>query len=251
IDTVGSANLVTNVAIIGFDPNTFEIIYATNVINENLDTVLAVYSGTSLGTLSQVAANDDLFPINSSNPQYNESTSSRLGLGLIEYPQPYYGPSHLRFNAKGGVTYYFAEDTKGFSSNGSGFGNQTGPLELSWAYKSSGVFRFATEDQDASTGLPLYQTSDTESLPPSGGVESDTTRVTYYSYNVPGVLVTVTRSAGFTGRAVIHYTTVDGTELPEIPRGDVAAFGEATNFMNGTNLAIVGPAFTPVSGTLI
>ncbi len=244
MDTVGSANLVTNVTIIGFDPITREFTFATNVITANLDTVLAVYTGTSIGTLSQVAANDDLYPINSSNPQYNESSSSGFGLGLgglVEYPQPYYGPSHLRFNARSGQTYYFVEDTK----------YSTGPLQLSWAYKSSGVFRFATEDQDTYSGLPLYQASDTESLPPSGGVESDTTRVTYYNYNVPGVLVTVTRSAGFTGRAVIHYTTVDGTELPAISPGDVPAFGETTNYVDGTNVAIVSQSYLPVSGTLI
>ena len=34
---------------------------------------------------------------------------------------------------------------------------------------------------------------------------------TYYNYNAPGVLVTVTRVAGSTGRATVNYQTVDGT----------------------------------------
>ncbi len=259
MDSVGSATLVTNLTIIDFNPFTLQFIFATNVTTANLDTVLAVYTGTSINTLSQVSANDDLFPISASNPQFNESGSGDYA-GIFGYQQPYNGPSHLRFNAKGGVTYYFAEDTKGFSSNGFGLGNRTGTLELSWAYKSSGVFRFATEDMDATTQLPLYQTADTESLPPSGGPESGSTRLTYYNYNAPGVLVTVTRSAGSTGRALVNYTTVDGTELPAIPANDVPAFGEPTNVvvvstnrlgLVVTNNVIIQPDYAPVSGTLV
>jgi hypothetical protein len=96
-----------------------------------LDTVLAVYTGPSLGTLSQTAANDDLFPINASNPQINESGSADYagqGQPIYVYTQPYNGPSHLRFNAKGGTKYYFVADTK----NGA-----TGTISLNWARCSS------------------------------------------------------------------------------------------------------------------
>jgi uncharacterized delta-60 repeat protein len=110
---------------------------------------------------------------------------------------------------------------------------------LHWAYKSSGVFRFATEDVDYTTGLPssppynggghltgypLYQTSQTESYPPAGTAnDANSAILTYYQYNVPGLLVTVTRVAGSAGRAMVKYQTVDGTSLPVLPIGDVGA----------------------------
>jgi uncharacterized delta-60 repeat protein len=207
----------------------------------SLDTVLGVFTGASLTSLNQVAANDDLFPINSSIPLstagYNITGSGDYaqiagpGTTLVfSYIQPYYGPSHLRFNATAGTTYYFAVDTKRTSS--------TGLISLQWAYKSSGVFRFATEDIDLWTGLPLYQAAETESsylvkyVPVGNAV-----LFTYYQYNVPGVLVTVTRVAGSTGRATVNYQTVDGSSLPVLPFGDVGA--------------VAGIDYTPVSGTLV
>jgi hypothetical protein len=211
-----------------------------------LDTVLGVFTGTSLATLNQVAANDDLYPINSSIPNPNLQTPlsegwSTTGSGdyawvvgpgggpWLDYVQPYYGPSHLRFNARAGTTYYFAVDTKRTAS--------PGLISLQWAYQSSGVFRFATEDEDAWTGLPLYQAAETESdyrvhyVPVGNAV-----LFTYYNYNVPGVLVTVTRVAGSTGRATVNYQTVDGNSLLVLPVGDVGAVSNVD--------------YTPVSGTL-
>ena len=239
LDTIGSVGyaVVTN---------TFVVMGVTNtVVTTNsvlMDTVLGVFTGTSLSTLNQVAANDDLFPINSSIPQElgQDGPMNRTGSGdyawaagpgggpWFSYIQPYYGPSHLRFNAKAGTTYYFAVDTK--SSKGS--------ILLNWAYKSSGVFRFATEDVDYWTGLPLYQAAQTEStylvhyVPVGNAV-----LFTYYNYNVPGLLVTVTRVAGSNGRATVDYQTVDGASLPVLPINDVGA--------------VAGVDYTPVSGTLV
>ena len=72
------------------------------------------------------------------------------------------------------------------------------------------------------TGLPLYQTAETESQTPlgSGNVDVDSVETTYYNYNAPGVLVTVTRTAGSTGRAVVNYNTIDGTSLPGLSPSD-------------------------------
>ncbi|MGB8370585.1 MAG: Calx-beta domain-containing protein [Limisphaerales bacterium] len=216
-----------------------------------LDTVLGVFTGTSLTTLNQIAANDDLFPINSLTygyEGYNITGSADYdwvvgpgGSPYFSYIQPYHGPSHLRFNAAAGTTYYFAVDTKSTSS--------TGLISLQWAYKSSGVFRFATEDIDYWTGLPLYQAAETESdyrvhYVPVG----NSPLFTYYNYNVPGVLVTVTRVAGSTGRATVNYTTVDGTSLPfTMPLTITTPFK--------TNIAYVGAVagidYTPVTNTLV
>jgi uncharacterized delta-60 repeat protein len=228
-----------------------------------LNTVLGVFTGTSLTTLNQIAANDDLFPINSSIPLstegYNYSGSGDYAKfappgsePVFSYIQPYYGPSHLRFNAQAGVTYYIAVDSQMATSFlGFSLGSGPGTILLHWAYKSSGVFRFASEDMDYTTGVPLafggegyltgyplYQAAETESdylvhyVPVGNAV-----LFTYYQYNVPGVLVTVTRVAGSTGRVTVNYQTVDGTSLPVLPIGDVGA----VSYLD----------YQPVSGTLV
>jgi len=272
LDTIGSLVLATNA--IPVFTNSFPFyFYVTNVAVVKLDTVLGVYTGDNVAQLTQIAANDDLFPVyqenytaqnvfsvDSSNAPvpvsvplsgfYSSSSSfsQQIAIGGIEsyYYQPYFGPSGLRFNAKGGMTYYFSVDTKystyGFSSSSTLYG----PVVLNWAYHPSGVFRFASENIDQ-TGVRdtngfamlLYQTSETEtSRRLSGTVNADflnTTYHTYYPYDVPGVLVTVTRTAGSSGRVQVGYTTVDGT----------------TNLLtNGDAPARAGFDYFPVSGTL-
>ncbi len=264
IDTIGSTNLVV-------DTGT----NAQEIVSSNLDTVLAVYTGNSLGTLDQVAANDNLFPINSSGStasqgavtsQFTESGSGdyigAIGRPLFDYVQPFYGPSGLRFNAVGNQTYYFAVDTKIVPTSPFFLNPATGKgsVSLSWAYEPSGVFRFASEDVDPTSGMLLYQTAETESQPIDGSTPAgNSTILTYYDYNAPGVLVTVTRVAGSTGRATVDYQTVDGTALNLAPN-DLPAFGEVTNIVevttNGlgksvTNNVFVLPSYQPVSGTLV
>ena len=144
------------------------------------------------------------------------------------------------------MTYYFAVDSH-VSYNNVLFTPVPGlgTIVLNWAYKSSGVFRFATEDVDYTTGLPLYQAAETESdylvhyVPVGNAV-----LFTYYNYNVPGVLVTVTRVAGSTGRAVVGYKTVDGVSLTNATTG-------ATNYPSNEVGAVAGIDYTPVSGTLV
>ena len=235
-----------------------------------LDTVLAVFTGTSLASLNQVAANDDLFPIYRNNALYttglhptmqiNDAGSSdysqyaatfgALFYGVIPvftYPQnqfiyAYYGPSHLHFNASAGTVYYIAVDSKAPPTVGQPSPpvlTGLGPIVLNWAFQSSGVFRFASEDQDWWTGLPIYQAAQTESLP-SGGYANDanSTFLTYYQYNQPGVLVTVTRTAGSSGRAWVDYQTVDGTVL-----GGLVSPNDWP--------AVSNVDYVPVSGTLV
>ena len=120
---------------------------------------------------------------------------------------------------------------------------------MNWAYKSSGVFRFATEDVDHSTGLPLYQAAETESdyqvnyVPVGNAV-----LFTYYTYNVPGVLVTVTRVAGSTGRATVNYQTVDGASLPFMPLPPIPT-AIATNIPYVG--AVAGVDYVGVTNTLV
>jgi hypothetical protein len=194
-----------------------------------LNTVVAVFTGNSITGLSQVAANDNLYPISgqsallaqvdlSASADYPSFYTAYYAMlypmfnitfppgvePVYSYPSPYYGPSHLRFNAVAGTTYYIAVDTEaGGDTYYSSF--STGSVQLQWAFQSSGVFRFATEDFDPSSGLPLYQTSGTESQPliGNGNVDVNSPVFTYYPYNAPGVLVTVTRVAGSSGRGTV------------------------------------------------
>jgi uncharacterized delta-60 repeat protein len=280
------------------------------------DTVLAVFTGSALNGLTQVAANDDLYPLPfpPSEGQFNEAaqniyninglsgvnfTNNRSNGGnggfggnggnggfngnggtnvlnnsvlseflgeLYEYYQPYNGPSGLRFNATAGTTYYIVADTKpsyietlltGYTyaelTNLLSFYQLTdtgrGTISLNWAYHPSGVFRFASEnvDQTGITGtngnpILLYQAAETETslrgllIAAGNAGQYDNLFGTYYDYNPPGLLVTVTRVAGSSGRMAVDYTTVDG---------------DASVTTNGDLAAVAGTDYDPVSGTLV
>lgn len=250
-----------------------------------LDTVLGVYQGSSLKGLNQIAANDDLYPVNgntttissvtkatvtefvnSGSGEYAEFPGDEATTGY--YPSPFFGPSGLKFNAKGGQTYFIAVDTKHPSAGGIfAFGTGTGMVRLNWAYKSSGVFRFATEDIDPYTLTLLFQTAESESEYPAGPDDTENSvALTYYPFNAPGVLVTVTRVGGSTGRATVRYQTFDGTNIAMA--NDQPAYAElvtnsidvytnytpencATNITIVTNISTTAAAYVPVSGTLV
>ena len=189
-----------------------------------LDTVHAVYVGTSLTTLRQVAAADNLMPV----PQYNSTTPMVGGYQQGGYQQFLnYGPGVIRFNAVKGTTYYIAVD-----GNINSFGFPLGTTVLNWAYHPGGVFRFATEDIDFFSFKPLYECADWEATR-----WDDAEFKTYYRYDVPGLLVTVTRLAGSSGRMLVDFST-----------GDLA---EDSYDTNEQTLAVADMDYTPVSGTLI
>lgn len=197
---------------------TIDTIGSLDLFGAQMDTVVSVFAGTNQSSLYQVAANNDLYPNNplqfnyanqniyQADPLLGAITSSQL----YPYFQPFVGPSALRFNAKKDVTYYIAADTL--------FG--IGEIALNWAYHSSGAFRFASENVDQtgitdSAGNPvlLYQCATTEG----------------------SVLVTVTRSAGYTGRMTVDFKTVDG---------------DPAMLLNGDLPAVAGTDFLAVSNTL-
>ncbi len=240
LDTVGSENAETNI-----------IFGSTNVVGENEYTVLGIYTGASAAYLNQIAANNGLFALNDVEFSVESPETEDAGYGPVI--PPYYGPSHLHFTAQAGQTYYFAVDTL--------IGR--GPISLAWAYESSGVFRFATEDVDdqVTPPMPLYQTSQNESAG-LDGLNAASLEETYYTYNAPGVLVTVTRVAGSRGRVSVNYNTVDGTHLNTLPPRDLPAYTLYTNILYYTNSAgvlqinstktnVVAGDYSPVSGTLV
>jgi len=240
-----------------------------DTLGSSFDTVLAVYTGSGLTGLNQVAANDDMFTTffnfagSGQTSQQNEvsmaSSTTVFPLGGLDispistisnvppytlgnsprsYSQPYSGlpgvsgltglsyngsgASALRFNAQAGTTYYIAVDAK------SGIAGQ---FNLNWAYHSAGVFRFASEMQDLTTGIPakptspgmtLYQAAETEEFgyrftSGANANQFNTTVHTVYNYGdlAEGVLVTITRVGGSAGRVQVGYSTVDGDQLSD------------------------------------
>ncbi len=207
---------------------TFDTFGSTDIGATNLDTVVAVYTGTTISQLTQVAANDDYYPFT----RVVETTESfPLVFGGnpfdIAYAVPYNGPSIVRFNAKAGTTYYIAVDSKAgqpLSLQGAfNFLSQQsqGLISLNWAFRPSGVFRFATDEIDAYNWLingfagmprPYFQCTETESLVGGGGYGgNETVYDSYYRFDPGGVIVTVTRVGGSAGRMFVDYASQDGT----------------------------------------
>ncbi len=149
-----------------------------------------------------------------------------------------------------------------FSTTYSPYGGQ---VKLSWALHPSGVFRFATEQVDMSglnysNGIPmlLYKVAETEGSRRHRGPYSGTANqqlTTYngtmflgnnkfqYIFDVPGLLVSVTRVAGSTGRVKVGYTTAD------VPANSTL-LGADGNLFNGDVVARASIDYTPVSGVL-
>ena len=103
-------------------------------------------------------------------------------------------------------------------------------------YHSSGVFKFASEIRDQATGIPAktgpfggsgnhYGLSGHVVVSDGGkrrirvpernvdGNRMNTTMHTVYDYETGGLLVTITRVGGSSGRIKVSYTTVDGDQI--------------------------------------
>ena len=81
-----------------------------DTVGSNFDTVLGVYTGNSLASLSCVTGNDDFDPT-------------------------VFGASAVKFTAAAGVVYQIAV---------AGYAGATGSIVLNWAYSSGGTFEFTT-----------------------------------------------------------------------------------------------------------
>ena len=82
-----------------------------NTFGSDFDTLLAIYSGTTLTSLQNLGGNDDFDP------------------NII-------GPSGVRFFARVGQTYMIAVD---------GFAGDTGSVTLTYAYSGAGIFQFTAD----------------------------------------------------------------------------------------------------------
>ena len=204
------------------------------------------------------------------------------------FSQPYVGPAVVRFNAVAGRTYTFLVEP---------LSSLLGTVDLNWALHPSGVFRFATEEVDESgspllianplgfiqtgsgpspltysngTSMLMYHVAESEGdrrVLTTLANEPNTTLYgtmyltnskSSYVFDIPGLLVTVTRVAGSTGRVRVGYTTEDiqpGSYLERtngyLVNGDLPASstGAITNIggqLFQTSLA----DYTPVSGML-
>ena len=197
-----------------------------NPSNRPLDTIIAVFAGSNFTNLYQLAANDEIYPLqrNSYNQsfytngvpagppppippgggfKYNDNVSSSFG-----------GPSILRFNAKANTIYYIAADARA-----------VGNVSLNWAFKPGGVFRFASEISDQ-RGLTDTNGNPFLLVPATEGT------IAY---------VTVTRVAGSYGRCTVGYTV---TNLP-------ASIVDSAGFLTNSDIPGISPThFTAANGIL-
>jgi uncharacterized repeat protein (TIGR01451 family)/uncharacterized delta-60 repeat protein len=173
-----------------------------DAFNSSFTARLAVYTGTVLSNLSVVAASD-----------FN-ATSAHVPGGYPSDPAPNYGTGNLgglRFRASAGTTYYIAADTE---TGG------TGAFTLTWAYHSSGIFRFTST---------AYTCSEEESQVPAGQ---------NIGHTVQGVVITVTRMFGCDGQVMLGYMTttnvaVRGTGTNAVPDTDFRTTSGTLVFQNG------------------
>ena len=205
---------------------TIDTLGSLTSVGQPLDTVIAVFGGNNVTNLYQLAANDEIYPL-----QRNSYNQSYYTNGLLDGPPPpippgggfkynenvssrFGGPSVLRFNAKANASYYVVVDAR-----------KVGNVSLNWAFKPSGVFRFASEISDQrgladTNGNPFLLVPVTEGTP---------------------AFVTVTRVAGSFGRCTVGYTI---TNLP-------SSMVDSSGYLTNSDIAGVSPThFTATNGVL-
>ena len=311
-DVTGFTNLSTYMGVftgVASDTNFSSVNWVTVNTGINPYAQEFLYSGQDVFNM---AGENPLNLLNPLNPNTNTVPVCQALYGY--FTQPFTGPSQVRFNAVAGQSYYIVVETlpnllnewESYPLSGNAFQSlydsiyspPAGLIKLNWALHPSGVFRFASEDLDVtgmtySNGIPmlLYRVSETEGTRrPTGTVNVDQFNSTLYgtvyrnntnansgyTFDVPGLLVTVTRVGGSSGRVQVGYTTANiptnsiwmatnGTGY--LVNGDLPASSFATNYLvaAGTNVFVVGTNqfvttnytivsapqdYVPVSGTL-
>src|SRR5205823_12521536 len=118
---------------------------------------------------------------------------------------------------------------------------------LNWAFRSSGVLRFASEDFDlwnwqfngffngGDFGMPqpLFQCTEWETLRGLSYTGGESLHDSYYQFDPEGLLVTVTRMAGSRGRLLVDFHTEDGSSF--FPENNAIAY---TNYIPVTNTLV-------------
>ena len=204
---------------------TFDTLGSLTPEGHPLDTIAAIFGGSSFNNLYQLAANDEIYPAQKNS--YNQSFYTNGSPGLPPNPpfgnfqyndnvsSSFAGPSILRFNAKANTAYYVVVDARA-----------VGMVSLNWAFKPSGVFRFASEISDQ-RGLTDTNGNPFLLVPQAEGQIA---------------LVTVTRVAGSYGRCSVRYSV---TNLP------ASIVNVASGFLTNSDIpAVSGTHFIGKTGLL-
>ncbi len=157
-------------------PRSAEVTFDTE--GSGFPAILAVYQGSSVGGLKQIAANDGALFGGNSKYDYVFRLAPTAGPGLV------------RFNAKQDQVYYIAVQALGMAEDPT--------LVLNWAYKPSGVFHFTLDE---------YVVSETETYTRAPD------HISMARHDQSGAVVTITRSMGSSGRVRVSFAPEDDTAI--------------------------------------
>lgn len=180
-------------------------VFTFDTIGSDFDTLLEIYDGTGasdIGSLVSLGSNDDVDPA-----VFGVRNATGVSSVMVS-------------NIVAGNTYYIVVD---------GFMGNTGSYQLNWkrgGTRASGEFEFTSSRYFATADEGILDYSDANG---HKGVNRD----------VPGVLITVTRKNGSSGRVLVDYETQEVVPDPENPDPTTPA------------PAVPDIGFTSTSGTLV
>lgn len=151
-----------------------------DTVGSNFDTLLAVYTGSSVSSLTLQASNDDI--------SYPSNLQSRVSLSVTA-----------------GVTYHIAVD---------GWGGATGSVKLNWSGPGSSSTTTTTSTTSTTTSTTTTSTTTTTTTttaPPSPTVSISDASVVEGNGGKRNLVFTVTLSAPRSSTVTMNYATRDGT----------------------------------------